>query len=111
MSGSWVGRPSWMTVGIVPLRLVSVPEVGVISSVTRSSLHALPRGGIYPSVGGHVWRARHGRRGHGLRAWGNSGGLLPTSKRRGTVSRTNCQEASVELDPGWWSHPDRPRLH
>src|SRR4051812_25633643 len=50
MSGSWVGRPSWMTVGIVPLRLVSVPEVGVISSVTLSSLHSLPRGEIYPPV-------------------------------------------------------------
>src|SRR6478735_9825485 len=52
MSGSWVGSPSWMTVGMAPLRWFSVLDVGVSSTVTRSSLHAPEGQKIYPSVSG-----------------------------------------------------------
>src|SRR5688500_20315925 len=67
MSGSWVGRPSWITEGMEPDRgLVVVPEVALFavavaepvavperrveSSVTGSSLHAGEVEGIYSSV-------------------------------------------------------------
>jgi hypothetical protein len=40
MSGSWVGRPSWMTAGVVPVGSVD-------SALTCSSLHGRVRGKIY----------------------------------------------------------------
>src|SRR3954451_14026379 len=50
MSGSWVGSPSWMTVGMAPLRWFSVLDVGVSSTVTCSSLHAPDGQKIYRPV-------------------------------------------------------------
>src|SRR3954463_7273720 len=90
MSGSWVGRPSWITVAIGPLGFSSVPDVGVESSVTRSSSHAGRAEEIYPSVvppRGPLARCQERLTGgHGLRPWGNSGGLPPPSRPRDRVA-------------------------
>src|SRR5687767_3448007 len=45
MSGSCVGRPSWITEGTDP-----VCRFAVVSSLTCPSLHARERRGIYPAV-------------------------------------------------------------
>ena len=100
MSGSWVGRPSWITEGSAPER---VPEVLDVSSVTVAHRCTRPGAGeiyrwVRPRTVGRCVDTGCARR-------ANSAGLLhtsPVAERR----EPDDWRSHVELDRGWRDHPD-----